>query len=182
MKVLDLGCGTGLTPGKLSLPAEWHFVGADISREAVKQAAHQFPDRTFVLAAEETLPFANAQFDRVVANVSLPYMNIPIALAEIHRVLMPNGKLWASLHNFRFTLSEFRNAFPRPIATAFRCRVVASGFVFHVTGRGVGECFQTARGITIALKRAGFSPPIFSHDEKRWIVEAFKTADPLLAN
>lgn len=161
MKVLDLGCGSGLTPGKLNLPAEWQFIGADINHEAVAQAAHQFPDRTFVLAAGETLPFADAQFDRVIVNVALPYMNIPAALAEIYRVLRPNGRLWASLHPLRFTLSELRNAFPSSVATAFRFSVLINGFVFHLAGRNLGESFQTARGITIALKRAGFTPPLF---------------------
>jgi ubiquinone/menaquinone biosynthesis C-methylase UbiE len=175
MKVLDLGCGAGLTPSKLSLPAEWNIIGADIDGRAVALAARQFANRAFLLAAGERLPFANGVFDRVVINVALPYMNIPRALSEIHRVLVPNGKLWASLHPLGFTLKELSHAFPRPVPTAFRCCVLANGIVFHVTGRSLGESFQTRRGIRVALKRAGFTPPEFTHDEKRWIVQTSKS-------
>lgn len=174
MKVLDLGCGTGLTPSKLNLPAEWRIIGADISHSSVALATRQFPSRAFLVAAGENLPFADAVFDQVFANVALPYMNIPRALSEIHRVLAPNGKLWASLHPPGFTLSELRNAFPTPVPTVFRCRVLTNGIVFHLTGRSLGESFQTTRGVRIALKRAGFSPPAFSHDEKRWIMQTSK--------
>jgi ubiquinone/menaquinone biosynthesis C-methylase UbiE len=172
MRVLDLGCGNGLTPSKLSLPAEWCFIGADINRKAVAEAAHQFPARSFVVAAAEKLPFADGTFDRVIVNVALPYMNIPPALAEIRRVLIAEGKLWASLHDFRFMLSEFRRTFPKLVPTLFRFRVFFNGIVFHLTGRSLGESFQTKRGIALALSRESFSSPRLSHDEKRWIVEA----------
>ena len=172
IRVLDLGCGNGLTPSKLNLPAEWHFVGADVNHEAVARAARQFPGRWFVVADAEKLPFADGTFDRVVVNVALPYMRIPVALAEIRRVLIADGKLWASLHDFRFTLGEIRKAFPRLIPTLFRFRVFLNGIVFHMTGRSLGESFQTKRGVALALRRESFSSPRFSHDEKRWIVEA----------
>jgi ubiquinone/menaquinone biosynthesis C-methylase UbiE len=174
MKVLDLGCGAGLTPSKLSLPAEWDIVGVDIDHRVVALAARQIPNRVFLVAAGEKLPFANGAFDRVVINVALPYMNIPRALSEVHRVLIPDGKLWASLHPLGFTLKELGHAFPRPVPTAFRCSVLANGIVFHFTGRSLGESFQTKRGIRVALERAGFAPPEFSHDEKRWIVQTSK--------
>lgn len=174
MKILDLGCGTGLTPTKLNLPKEWQFVGVDVSHSAIRRAASQFPERGFAISQGERLPFADAQFDRVIANVSLPYMNIPRALAEIHRVLAPQGKLWASLHTLRFTFSELRNAFPKPVPTAFRCCVLVNGLVFHLSGYSLGESFQTTRGMVAALRRANFESPVFSHDSKHWIVEASK--------
>jgi ubiquinone/menaquinone biosynthesis C-methylase UbiE len=176
MNVLDLGCGAGLTPGKLHLPAEWRIVGVDRDPNAVARAARDFPERRFLVAAGEKLPFSDAAFDLVVANVALPYMNIPRALEEIRRVLRPRGKLWASLHDFEFTLSELNNAFPRPAPTLFRLYVLLNGILFHLTGHALGESFQTSRGIRLALKRQGFSAPAFSRDSKRWIVEATKVA------
>ena len=84
MKVLDLGCGAGLTPEKLSLPTSWEFIGLDDNYAAVCKAHLNFPHRAFVCAAGEALPFPAASFGRVIANVALPYMDIAKALAETH--------------------------------------------------------------------------------------------------
>lgn len=174
MRVLDLGCGVGLTPEKLSLPVAWHFIGLDVNHSALCEAHRSFPHRAFVCSAAEKLPFQTASFDRVVANVALPYTDIAKALAEIYRVLIPGGTLLASLHPLTFTLQEFRNALPSPKATLYRFFVFANGVVFHVAGYCFGESFQTERGIRIALRRANFAGISFRHDSKRWLVEATK--------
>jgi ubiquinone/menaquinone biosynthesis C-methylase UbiE len=58
----------------------------------------------FVCGKAEALPFASSSFDFVVARLSIPYTNIPISLREIHRVLVPEGTVWFSLHNLQFAL------------------------------------------------------------------------------
>jgi ubiquinone/menaquinone biosynthesis C-methylase UbiE len=181
MRVLDLGCGEGLTPGKLSLPASWQIIGVDRERSRVSKAHHRFPDRVFVCSVGERLPFADEIFDRVISNVALPYMRIPKALAEIYRVLAPGGTLLASLHPVSFTLSELRSVQPKLKPAFGRVLVLANGIVFHVAGRNFGEAFQTERGITIALKRARFENFTFRHDSKRWFVEANKPAESNIA-
>jgi len=174
MKVLDLGCGAGLTPEKLSLPTSWEFIGLDDNYAAVCKAHLNFPHRAFVCAAGEALPFPAASFGRVIANVALPYMDIAKALAETNRVLVPGGTLLASLHPSAFTVAEFRRALPQPKPALYRLIVLANGIVFHVAGRNFGEAFQTERGIRIALRRADFADVSFQHDSKRWFVEATK--------
>ncbi len=134
------------------------------------------------------MPFEAESFDRVISGVALPYMNIPKTLSEIHRVLVPGGSLSLSLHLPSFTLSELlHNAIPRPIPTLFRLYVMANGVLFNYTGMTVGalrgrtESFQTERGMRIALKRAGFVDPSFTHSFdpgfERFVVEAKKN-DP----
>lgn len=174
MRVLDLGCGAGLTPEKLTLPAIWQIIGLDENHASVSKAHSSFPLRSFVCAAGEALPFPAASFDRVISNVALPYMDIAKALAEAYRVLAPGGTLLASLHPLTFTLAEFRKALPQPKASLYRLIVIANGIVFHVAGRNFGEAFQTQRGIRIALRRANFAGVSFRHDTKRWFVEATK--------
>jgi ubiquinone/menaquinone biosynthesis C-methylase UbiE len=175
MRVLDLGCGDGLTPEKLSFPQHWQVVGLDVNCELLLKARLRFPARSFVCSAAEDVPFACCSFDRVVANVSLPYMNISKALTEINRVLVPGGILVASLHPFTFTLSELRQVYKhKPQAALYRLWVLANGILFHLTGRNIGEAFQTERGIRIATSRANFVCVAFRRDSRRWFVEATK--------
>lgn len=180
MRVLDLGCGDGLTPEKLSLPPTWHIIGIDAKYPSLAKAHSNFPQRSFVCSVAEKLPFPNSSFDRVISNVALPYMDIPKALGEIHRILAPGGTLLASLHPWSFAVAELRKALPRPQASLFRGWVLANGVVFHVAGRNLvpvrnmGESFQTERGIRIAMQRANFAEVSFRRDSKRWFVEANK--------
>lgn len=176
MRVLDLGCGEGLTPEKLSFPSGWEVIGLDVKRVALAKAHVNFPDRAFICAAAEELPFAHCSFDRVIANVSLPYMKIPKALKEIHRVLVPGGILLASLHPLSFTVAELRGVYKqKPRAVLYRLWVLANGILFHLTGQNFGEAFQTERGIRIAASRANFVGVSFRHDSKRWFVEATRS-------
>jgi SAM-dependent methyltransferase len=181
MRVLDLGCGEGLTPQKLGLPPSWQIVGLDVKYAAVSTAHFNFPHRAFVCSAAEELPFPASSFDRVIANVSLPYTDIAKTLAETYRVLAPGGTLLASLHPLSFTLAELRESLLKPRAALGRIWVLASGTVFHIAGRNFGEAFQTERGIRIALQRANFASVSFGHDSKRWFVEATKPSTLLQA-
>lgn len=110
----------------------------------------------------EALPFADSSFGRVVSSVAIPYTDIPVALAEIRRVLVPEGSLFMSVHHLRFTLGELRAAFPNPIAILYRLYVLANGLIFHASGRlvrfpnGKVESFQTTRALERALGGAGF--------------------------
>jgi SAM-dependent methyltransferase len=177
MRVLDLGCGKGLTPQKLSLASGWQIIGVDINRSLVSEAHVNFPRRAFVCSEGERLPFPTATFDRVISNVALPYMNMARTLAEIHRVLVPGGTLLASLHPLSFTLAELRHALPNPKPALHRVSVLANGVLFHATGRNFGESFQTERGVRVALRRANFGGVSFRHDSKRWFVEAATLLD-----
>ena len=174
MKVLDLGCGDGFTPQKLSLPLSWQIIGVDVKYANLSEAHVNFPDRIFVCSRAEKLPFPASSFDRVISNVALPYMGIAMALAESYRILVPGGTLLASLHPLTFTLTELRKALPNPKAALHRVWTLTNGIVFYVSGRNFGEAFQTERGIRIALRRAHFTGVSFRHDSKRWFVEATK--------
>ena len=163
MRVLDLGCGSGCDLVSWGVTASDEITGIDIDRSRLPIAKMRFPNRTYLRAAGECLPFENESFDRVISSVALPYMNIQKTLAEVHRILVPGGGLSLSLHLPSFTMAELRhNAFPKPVPTLFRLYVMANGLLFHSTGTTVGflrgrtESFQTERGMRVALIRAGF--------------------------
>jgi SAM-dependent methyltransferase len=183
MRILDVGCGFGHPPVRAAVQAEDIVIGLDINAESLKVAHSRYPDRQFLCGQAEHLPFLDRSFDRVVSSVSLPYTDIPCALAEARRVLTHAGTVFMALHNWRFTLQELRTAFPRPGASIFRIYVLLSGVLFHLTGRtlkfpnGRSESFQTKRGMGLALRRAGFTNMIYHRPDGRLVVEA-KVAHP----
>jgi ubiquinone/menaquinone biosynthesis C-methylase UbiE len=163
MRILDLGCGTGtnLTPWGVSSSDEITGVDIDASRVAIARA--RFPKHTYLQGAGEHLPFRDGTFDRVVASVAVPYMDIPRALTQMYRTLALGGSISLSLHHPTFTVSELvHHALPKPVPTVFRLYVLANGVFFHCTGHtlklpnGRTESFQTRRGMEMALRRAGF--------------------------
>jgi ubiquinone/menaquinone biosynthesis C-methylase UbiE len=178
MRILDVGCGFGDPPVRASVQARDVVIGVDINAESLKVAHSRFPDRQFLCSRAEQLPFLEGSFDRVVSSVSLPYTDIPSALAETRRVLTQSGTLFMAVHNWQFTLKELRTAILRPTASIFRIYVLLNGLWFHLTGRtlqfvnGKIESFQTNRGMELALKRAGFTNIVFHYPEGRMIVEA----------
>src|SRR6476646_6134566 len=168
MRVLDLGCGRGrniVITTKVASSDE--IIGMDIAFDRLQAAARRHTSRRFIQADALKLPFGDESFRCIVCQVAMPYMNIPVALAEIDRVLEPGGTVHFSLHHLRFTLHELKLSFPRPKAMAFRLWVLANGLILHFTGRPVGlggryESFQTHRGMTLALIYAGFEDVEFS--------------------
>ncbi|HEX3738882.1 MAG TPA: class I SAM-dependent methyltransferase [Terriglobales bacterium] len=178
MRILDLGCGSGTPLTRWKLAPSDHVTAMDINAESLARAKQKYPERRFLEGSGENLPLDDQSFDKVICAISLPYMNIPKALREINRVLIPSGELLLSLHPPRFTLAELRNAFPRPKATTYRLFVLANGICFHFFGKAPGESFQTERGMRIALRRSGFFPRLFHLEDgpagERFIVEALK--------
>ena len=114
----------------------------------------------------------------MIANMSLPYMNIPQALAEVYRVLLPGGKVSLTIHPISFTLQELQ--FTRhPKAFLFRLHVLLNGVFLYLFGRtfaclGRTESFQTKRGMRLALARCGFTNIRFGKLGPRFFVEAAK--------
>lgn len=101
MSVLDVGCG----PGYVSAAAAQRGagpIGLDFSNEMVGIAKKMFPNIEFRQGDAQSLPFDNAEFDRVVANFCLLHLANPErAMAEANRVLKSGGRFafttWAKM-------------------------------------------------------------------------------------
>jgi ubiquinone/menaquinone biosynthesis C-methylase UbiE len=111
-RLLDVGCGIGQSLIALRLPATVEAHGVDIDEEAVAFGSARNPHLHLRAGSGEKLPYTDEYFDMVMCRVSLPYMHIPTALREFHRVLRPDGGLWVTVHS----LEMFR----RDIALAIR--------------------------------------------------------------
>lgn len=93
-KVLDIGCGTGITVEYLCNIYDLCAVGIDISEERLQQGRTYNAGLRLIQAAGEALPFASNSIDGVLAECSLSVMqDTSRVLAEIERVLVPGGKL-----------------------------------------------------------------------------------------
>ena len=96
-RVLDVGCG----PGNLAAAAATRgalVVGTDLSQAMVALAQSRHPRLEFRQADAERLPFPDSSFDAVVANLLIPHLPRPEpALAELARVLKPQGRLAVSM-------------------------------------------------------------------------------------
>jgi ubiquinone/menaquinone biosynthesis C-methylase UbiE len=166
-RVLDIGCGAGQSLIAACLSLDVLAVGVDKDIEALRIGRELSSRICFVCSSGETLPFQDNTFDFVLSRVALPYMNIPRALDEIARVLIPGGQIWIVLHSAKMSLRHLLNAV-RSLdlkATIFQCYVLIAGSIFHATGRtirfpfssGRYESFQTRSRIVKALVTRGFT-------------------------
>lgn len=90
--VLDLACGEGRFC-RMIAPNVDHVAGIDPT-EALISHAKAKGGADYHVARAENLPFDNNSFDLAVSYLSLiDIPDVPIALAEAHRVLRPNGLL-----------------------------------------------------------------------------------------
>lgn len=177
-RVLDVGCGAGDSlreefDARRSVMGDetlLEMVGIDIDENALEKGRASYPRFEFVRGQGEHLPFPDESFALVISRVALPYMDIPIALREFHRVLKPGGELRLKLHPFTFTLQEIRSeiasgpAWKRGQRFLYRVYVLVNGLALHVAGvnfrfplaRRRCESFQSRGGIQRALRAAGF--------------------------
>jgi len=96
--VLDVGCGTCDTPIKLS-SKDCKIIGLDISSNMLAIAKEKIPESyrneiSLVKGNAEKLPFDDDQFDYVISDFTLNYVDNPkTAMDEMLRVLKKDGRL-----------------------------------------------------------------------------------------
>jgi ribosomal protein L11 methylase PrmA len=103
--VLDVGCGTGTLAlaAKRRVGASGSVRGIDASEEMIDRARAKSArcglPVTFEVAAAQSLPFADAAFDVVLCSLAVHHLPEDArvgALAEMRRVLKPEGRAWSS--------------------------------------------------------------------------------------
>jgi ubiquinone/menaquinone biosynthesis C-methylase UbiE len=100
LRVLEIGCGTGnvTTRVKRAAPGA-NVVGSDPDPLALARAQRKARGMTgirFERAYAQELPFADGEFDRVLSSMMLHHLDDDVkagAVAEVHRVLRPGGRL-----------------------------------------------------------------------------------------
>jgi NADH dehydrogenase [ubiquinone] 1 alpha subcomplex assembly factor 5 len=129
--------------------------GIDVVSCDLSPAMAALNGRPAVAADEELLPFARANFDLVVASLSLHWVNdLPGALIQLRHALGPGGLLLASLPALG-TLGELRRALTEAEVA------LTGGAAPRVSP------FADLRDCAALLQRAGFALPVADVEELR---------------
>jgi len=99
-KVIDIGCGSGRDALLFNADPKYDYAGIDLSEEMLEEAKRLVPDANFQRMNVYNLTFLNENFDGFWAATSLlhiPKPNIDSVLAEIHRIVRPDGIGFISL-------------------------------------------------------------------------------------
>jgi len=133
LRALDVGCSAGFIADELAL-AGAHTTGVDIDEPGLVAARERFGERVeFSLARGEALPFEDGSMDVVVFNHIYEHVVDPDAvLADIRRVLKPDGTMYVSTKN-RYAMKylvggpdehidnmRFGSVLPRPVLRVLR--------------------------------------------------------------
>jgi ubiquinone/menaquinone biosynthesis C-methylase UbiE len=103
-RVLELGCGTGsMWKGHDELIKKCsQLVLSDFSDamvETTRNTVGAHPNITYRSIDIQNIPYDTATFDAVIANMMLYHVpDLPKALAEVRRVLKPNGKFYCATY------------------------------------------------------------------------------------
>ena len=151
-RVLELGCRNGRLSPQLAVIGSKTFIRTDFSEAMAHAAKTGHPGPQTLVADEEMLPFADSSFDLVVSNLALHWVNdLPGALAQIRRILRPDGLLLASLFGGD-TLNELRDSLLAADVA------VSDGATPRVSP------FCDVRDAAHLLARAGFALPVADVD------------------
>jgi 23S rRNA (guanine745-N1)-methyltransferase len=132
VRLLDCGCGEGyytnqfaqaLSLNRQSLhPGRVQVAGVDISRMALRLAARQYSELTFIVASNFHVPVQASQVD-VMTRIFAPGDSL-----EVHRVLAPQGKLLVVYPGPRHLFELKANVYVNPrehsspvVPEGFRC-------------------------------------------------------------
>ena len=92
-RILDAGCGTGVTVQHVSSRGDYQVFGIDRSPSLLAEAGSQGHRPGLIRGDLESLPFADQSFDGIICECTLSQTRGSAVLAEFGRVLRPGGAL-----------------------------------------------------------------------------------------
>jgi SAM-dependent methyltransferase len=160
MRVADIGCGVGMVTTMLSelIGARGNVVGIDASREQIEQARSLLPveasNISFVVASAVSTGLPSESFDLVYCRFLLIHLSEPErALAEMHRILKPNGILVCEDGDLTSAGSQ-----PPSVLNAF-------ADLFGRLGPVKGVDYTLGKHLFQMFIRAGFNKPEISFNQ-----------------
>ncbi|MEV7990925.1 methyltransferase domain-containing protein [Streptomyces sp. NPDC086077] len=143
-QVADLGCGPGHVTAHLDGLGLAAF-GVDASAAMIELARQAHPDLRFAVGSMAALDIADGALDGVLSRwsiIHIPPQELPVVLAEFHRVLAPGGHL---LVGFSATddPSHPTQVFDHTVAPAYRWS--PDHLAALLRGSGLAEVARTVR-------------------------------------
>ena len=127
-QVLEISCGHGGGASyivRTLRPAS--YTGLDFNAEGIAfcRKRHNMPGLDFLHGNAESLPFADQSFDAVInIEASHLYARFPFFLAEVARVLRPEGHFLYTDHRGRVEFSAWEEAMDDAPLRLLSCRVI----------------------------------------------------------
>ncbi len=118
MRALDVGCGPGaLTVALVEVLGGESVCAIDPSEPLVDACRARAPTADVRVGAAEELPFADAEFGAVLAQLVLNHMSdVPRGVAEMRRVARPGGVVAASVWDFASGMTMLRTFWDAALA------------------------------------------------------------------
>jgi 2-polyprenyl-3-methyl-5-hydroxy-6-metoxy-1,4-benzoquinol methylase len=192
LRILDVGCGTGLNASHL-VQAGHRIVGIDLSSVAIEKCRERGFEAVLCDIDSEPIPYKDETFDLAYASDVVEHCADTAGfLRELHRVLKPGGMLLLSTPNSAFwvyrilgllglTASEYqhpghirffsiRNLSAAIEAAGFKVTRLAARHMYVVLGMRMGDPFAPL------LQQMGFQK------EVRWaaLVQGFPKETPFI--
>ena len=96
LKVLDIGCGTGISTRQLK-KHKFNVIGVDKENKMIRVAKGKKDNIPYVVASIDKLPFKDGEFDIITAFTAFHWFTDKKSVTEIKRVLKPDGLFFAAL-------------------------------------------------------------------------------------
>ncbi len=100
-RLLDAGCGGGHLLQVISKSRNtWELWGADVCADSIRSASQRLPDARISVQNLGKLTYEDNFFDVIVCSEVLEHItDYPVAIAELRRVLKPQGQLIVTFPN-----------------------------------------------------------------------------------
>jgi predicted TPR repeat methyltransferase len=112
-KIIDIGCGTGLTAGEMHVAGYTNLYGIDISPEMVDIANDRGIYHGLKVGdINQPLEYDDRFFDGAISSGTFPHGHVgPEPLGEIFRILKPGGILACTIHMDLWQSRKFDDTF-----------------------------------------------------------------------
>jgi SAM-dependent methyltransferase len=145
-RALDVGCGPGgLTAELVALLGPERVAAADPSRPFAEACRLRLPGVRVEVAPAEALPFEDAEFDHVLAQLVVNFMtDAPAGVGEMRRVTRPGGTVAAAVWDYAGEMTLLRRFWDAVVALDPRAADRDERHMPYSTPPALGELWTRA--------------------------------------